>query len=380
VKSEGEFEGYPVKMPMIDVEGIGAGGGSIAWVDSGGALNVGPQSAGAEPGPACYGLGGKLPTVTGANLVLGRLNPDYFLGAEIPLYPDRARQSIQDHVAEPLKLSVEEAAAGIIRVVNANMVRGISVNSTQAGYDVREFSLLAFGGAGPLHAVELAEEININRVVIPPFCSVFSAFGAVASDVRHDYVQTVALSQAQANPGTIQPVYHELETKARALFRDQNVLEDSIRMEKYVDLRYEGQSYELTIPLNQSGPLTDFDLERVIADFHELHERIYAYGDPSEAVEFINLRLTAISKVPEVELHQGESQVQTTPEQKDARQVYFFDTGFIPVKVYERRELETGQRFAGPCLIEETTSTTVIRPGWEVAVDEYRNIVVTREE
>ncbi len=232
VKPEGEIEGYPVKIPLIDVEGIGAGGGSIAWGDAGGALNVGPASAGADPGPVCYGRGGSKPTVTDANLVLGRLNPDYFLGREMRLHPNEAREAIKKYVVDPIAAtggptySIEEAAAGIIRVVNANMIRGINVNTTQKGYDVREFSMLAFGGAGALHAVDLAQEMGVSRVIIPPFCAVFSAFGAVTSDVRHDYVNTVALSQQAATATRLQTAFTKLEIRARQQLTAEKVTDE----------------------------------------------------------------------------------------------------------------------------------------------------------
>jgi len=379
LKAEGEFEGYPVKVPMIDVEGIGAGGGSIAWVDAGGALNVGPESAGADPGPACYGRGGTRPTVTDANLVLGRLNPDYFLGAEMPLHQDLARDVIRGHVADPLGLSVEEAAAGIIRVVNANMVRGIGGKSTQKGLDVREFSLLAFGGAGPLHAVELADDLGMARVIVPPYCSLFSALGAVASDVRHDYVQTVAVSQAEATAAGLQAVFAQLEEQARRQLEVERVPEESVLIERAADLRYEGQSYELTIPVSTTGGLTAEDLTRVIGDFHDWHERIYAYGNPAEPVEFINLRLAAIGKVPPLALQQDGPGSVGEPRPKSRRPVHFPAVGPLESQVFERDELLPGQTFVGPCLVEETTSTTVIPPGWQGTVDAFGNIVATRE-
>lgn len=381
VKSEGEIEGYPVKIPMIDVEGIGAGGGSIAWVDAGGGLNVGPESAGADPGPACYGRGGTRPTVTDANLVLGRLDPGYFLGGEMKLHIDKARAAIRKDVAEPLKLSLEEAASGIVRVVNANMVRGIGVNSTQKGYDVREFSLLAFGGAGPLHAVELAQELGMRRVIVPPFCSVFSAFGAVASDVRHDYVQTVALSQKNASAEKLQAAFAEIEAAARKQLAGEHVPKDRMRIEWAADVRYEGQSYELTIPVEKSRrALTDHDVAETIRRFHDLHRRIYAYGEPNEVVEFISLRVAAIGKVPEAKLaRKRRSSSQARP--KSERPVYFSAIGsFAPTQVYERDDLRAGQSFVGPCLIEETTSTTVILPGWTGTVDEYGNLIVSQRE
>ncbi|MBW8012395.1 MAG: hydantoinase/oxoprolinase family protein [Chloroflexi bacterium] len=378
IKSEGEFEGYPVKIPMIDVEGFGAGGGSIAWVDAGGALNVGPQSAGADPGPACYGNGGELPTVTDANLVLGRLNPDYFLGSEMKLSRNLAEDAIRSFVAEPLNLSVEDAAAGIIRVVNANMVRGISANSTQSGYDVREFSLLAFGGAGPLHAVELAEETGISRVIIPPYCAVFSAFGGVVSDIRHDYVQTIAYSQSDATPEKLQAHFDELAAQADQLFKNENVSPGSVHLERLIDLRYEGQSYELTIPIKNIGKLEQKDIDKIIADFHSLHKRIYAYGDPSELVEFISLRLVGIGQVPKIELLKEDSKETSAPLQKAERRVYFPGSGFVETKIFEREDLSPGMSFNGPSLVEETTSTSVIPPEWTAKVDVYTNLVVSR--
>lgn len=378
IKSEGEFEGFPVKIPMIDVEGIGAGGGSIAWVDTGGALNVGPQSAGADPGPACYGNGGELPTVTDANLILGRLNPDYFLGSEMKLSTDLAKNAISSSIAEPLNISVEDAAAGIIRVVNANMVRGLSANSTQSGYDVREFSLLAFGGAGPLHAVELAEETGISRVIIPPYCAVFSAFGGVVSDIRHDYVQTVAYSQAEATPEILQGHFDDLMTKAQQLFDDEKVPGDSISIERLIDLRYEGQSYELTVPLEKNGELEQADIDKIIADFHSLHKRIYAYGNPSESVEFISVRLIGIGRVPEINLARDDLKENTSPPHKAERLVYFPGNGFINSLIYEREDLIPGASLNGPALIEETTSTTVVPPDWNGKVDVYANIIVTK--
>ena len=376
VKPEGEFEGYPVKIPLIDVEGIGAGGGSVAWVDAGGALNVGPQSAGASPGPACYGLGGELPTVTDANLVLGRLNPEYFLGGEMPLYPDKAREAIEEHIARPLGLSLEEAAAGILRVVNANMVRGISVNTTQKGYDVREFSLLAFGGAGPLHAVELGQELGVRQVIIPPYCSVFSAFGAVASDLHYHHAQTVALSQAEATAERLTVLFRDLEQAALRQVGD-GKLGLERRLEWAVDLRYEGQSYELTVPIAASGPdgLTAQDVQQTVARFHDLHLRIYAYGEPDEPVEFVSLRVAVIDRVPEVRLEAGQPQAYR-PEPRGERPVYFFGRGFIPTAVYHRDDLRPGAQVEGPAVVEEQTSTAVLPPGVVGRVNGYGNILV----
>jgi len=388
VRSESEFEGFPVKIPSIDVQGIGAGGGSIAWVDAGGELNVGPESASADPGPACYGRGGSLATVTDANLVLGRLNADYFLGEEMRLDLAAARRAIEVRVADPLGLTVEEAASGIIRVVNANMVRGIGVNTTEKGYDVREFSLLAFGGAGPLHAVELAQELGIQRVIIPPYCSVFSALGAVASDVRHDYVLTTALSEAASTPAALQARFKTLRARALAQLKAERVPAASQVIERLADLRYEGQSYELTIPFGKSSPsrartnharVTPDDISKTIRRFHELHRRVYAYGDPDERVEFINLRVTAIGKVPKLTLARKRDPGRTAPAAgRRVRPVYFQPRGFVTTRILRRPELRGGQHWRGPCLIEESTSTTVIPPGWGAKLDGFGNLIIGR--
>ncbi len=380
LRSEGEFEGYPVKVPLIDVEGIGAGGGSIAWIDAGGALNVGPRSAGADPGPACYGLGGTLPTVTDANLVLGRLNPDNFLGGEMRLDVEAARRALQEHVAAPLGLSVEEAAVGVVRVVNANMERGISVKSTQKGYDVREFSLLAFGGAGPLHAVELAEGLGMARVIIPPYCSVFSAFGVVASDLRHDYVRTMVRSQAELKADDLQRGFDALEAIARRQLAEEQVAEADLQLLRSADVRYEGQSYELNIALPGHGELTAAEIERLVQDFHETHQRLYVYSDPDEPIEVVNLRLAAVGRVPRVQLMGSTTAGEGAPQPTTARRVVFPGRGSLETAIYDRHRLAPGASFHGPALIEERTSTTVIPPDWSVSVHASGALMVKHSE
>lgn len=381
VHSEGEFEGYPVKVPLVDVHAIGAGGGSIAWIDKGGALNVGPMSAGAAPGPACYGLGGEEPTVTDANLVLGRLNPDYFLGGEMPLQTDLARRAIETRVAQPLGMSVEEAANGIIRLVNANMVKGISVSSIEKGYDVREFTLMAFGGAGALHAVELAEALGMSKVIIPPFPGTLSALGLLVSDTRHDYVQTVAISEQDAKAEALLEVFRNLEGRGRAQLRDERVPEDQIEVVWSADLRYEGQSYEINTPVPHNGRLTQADVQETIHRFHELHQRIYEYSSVDEPVEFINVRVTTIGRAPAVSLAAGGAEgADPGAAQKGSRPVYFSGAGFVECPIYDRALLKRGNEVAGPCLVEEIASTTVLTPGARGVVDEYGNIVITMQE
>jgi N-methylhydantoinase A len=374
---ESQFEGFPVKMPILDVHAIGAGGGSLAWIDQGGALNVGPESAGSAPGPACYGLGGERPTVTDANLVLGRLNADHFLGGEMKLYPELAEKAILQHVAGPLGIPLEEAASGIIRVVNANMVRGISVSSTERGYDVREFALLPFGGAGPLHAVELAADLGMSRVVVPMYPSTLSAVGLLVANTRHDYVTTLAKSEEELVAEEMLVAFKELEAQGRAQLKAQNVPDEMIEVQWSADIRYQGQSYELNSPVTPRETLTRADLAKVIARFHELHHRIYAYGSPAETVEFINLRVGAIGKVPEVSFAPLEKAAgDASMACKGSRPVYYPAYGFVETAVYGRERLRPGQIVEGPCLVEEIASTTVITPEAVGTVDEYGNIII----
>lgn len=377
VAPESQFEGYPVKIPILDVEAIGAGGGSLAWVDQGGALNVGPESAGSDPGPACYGLGGERPTVTDANLVLGRLNADYFLGGEMKLYPDLAEKAITKYVAEPLGVSLEEGASGMIRVVNANMERAISVNSTEKGFDVREFALLPFGGAGPLHAVELAEDLAMKKVIVPPYAGTLSAVGLLVANTRYDYASTVAQSEEELTAEELLTVLQEIEARGRAQLRAQNVQDEKIEIIWSADLRYEGQSYEINTPVVRKDSFTKADVEEIVNRFHDLHYRIYAYGSVDEKVEFINLRVAAIGKVPEVSLvHTGAGDGDAEVARKGTRSVHFPSTGFIDAAIYDRALLSPGHVVSGPALIEEVASTTVITPGLKGSVDEYGSIIV----
>jgi N-methylhydantoinase A len=377
VSSEGKFEGYPVKIPAVDVHAIGAGGGSIAWIDRGGALNVGPQSAAADPGPACYGLGGDEPTVTDANLALGRLNPDYFLGGEMKLYPARARAAIEKHVARPLRLSLEDAAYGIVRVVNANMVKGMAGSSIEKGFDPREFTLIAFGGAGPLHACELAKHLGMRKVVIPLYPGALSAFGLVTSDIRSDYVQTIAKPAASLDPRELERGYAAMEQKARRQLREEKVPESDMRSEWSADLRYAGQAYELNVPVPHNGRLARKDVEEMVRRFHTTHQKVYAYSSTDEPVEVINVRLTAIGSVQEVGLARRRREGGSASSAlKGTRPVYFEGRGFVKSPVYERDWLRPGKLLRGPCIVEEIISSTVVIPGATARIDAWGNIII----
>lgn len=395
ISSEGKFEGYPVKIPAVDVHALGAGGGSIAWVDAGGALNVGPQSASSDPGPACYGVGGELPTVTDANLVLGRLNPEYFLGGEIKLYPERAHAAIEKYIAQPLRMSVEQAAYGILRVVNANMVKGMAGSSIEKGFDPREFTLLAFGGAGPLHACELAQEIGMRKVVIPLYPGALSAFGLVTSDIRHDYVQTIAKPASALDFHALERAYKAMEHQARAALAEEKIAAEDVEIQWTADLRYAGQAYELNVPVVHNGHLASRhalreseresddlrlsrqDIDAAVARFHTLHQKVYAYSSEKEGVDFINVRLTGIGQVPDVKLPRHKRASQTARAAlKNKRRVYFAERGFVNVPVYERDLLKAGMNVEGPCIIEEMISTTFVIPGAAAKLDAWGNVVI----
>ncbi len=374
VTADGKFQGLPVKIPMIDINAIGAGGGSIAWVDAGGALNVGPVSAGSEPGPVCYGRGGMRPTVTDANLVLGRLNADYFLGGEIRLDVERAREAIATEVAGPMNMEVEEAAWGILRLVNAHMVKGISVSSTERGYDVREYAMVAFGGAGPLHAAELAFDMGIRKVVIPPYAGNLSALGLLVSDTRHDFVCTVMKTARSMDAADLTARFTKLETRAGDQLQREGVDRAAVETQWSADLRYEGQSYELNTALHRRGLLTAEDVQRLADDFNDLHKKIYAYSSADEEIEIVNLRVVATGRSPEVMLAGRDGGTEPAAS-KETRTVYFSEEG-IACSIYERDEIPVAARLPGPCLIEERISTTVVPPEADATIDPNGSIVI----
>ena len=377
----GGVTNYPIKLPMVDLKTIGAGGGSIAWVDEGGVLNVGPQSAGSSPGPACYGWGGPSPTVSDANLILGRLNPDYFLGGKLPLYPDRAREAVKRDVADKMGVSLEEAAAGIIRIVNANMAKGISGNSVERGYDLREFALITMGGAAALHAADIAGELNMARVIVPPMSGNFSAVGLVVADIQHDYVRTFAKKDYQIDPAELLGTFKEIEDEGIRQLVAEKVSGDNIKITWSADLRYEGQSWELNAPIEPVSKMEREGIKRIINDFHDLHQQVYSYSEPKEVVEFVNLRVRVKGKNPDLSLPTEKKTVLLIEgDWKDMRDVYFENLGWQKIPVYEREHLNAGSKIIGPSLIEETISTTLIPPEFYGIVDEYRNIIIGGED
>jgi N-methylhydantoinase A len=376
---ESDIDGHIIKIPMIDIKTLGAGGGSIAWVDAGGALQVGPQSAGADPGPACYDQGGTSATVTDANLVLGYLNPTYFAAGEMELNVEKARQAVEKNIGKPMGLKTEEAAEGILRVVNATMIRGIRLVSVERGYDPREFSLVCFGGAGPVHAVKLAQELNIPKIVVPEAPGVNCALGLLMADFRHDYSHTFLHLLKDLAPDRLIEQFEALENHARQQMIEEGVPEKDILFHRSGDLRFFGQGYELNMPLPRKK-YNPRDLEEIGNGFAAVHEEQYGYSMRSETVQIVNLRLTAIGLLTKPGLEE-EPDAGTDPEAafKGSRSI-FMEEKQIDAKVFDRKKLRCGNEIEAPAIIEQVDSTTVLFPRYRARVDEYRNLIIEKKE
>ncbi|MBI2207226.1 MAG: hydantoinase/oxoprolinase family protein [Candidatus Rokubacteria bacterium] len=373
--TEGGIGGHPVKLPMLDVHTIGAGGGSIAWLDAGDGLHVGPRSAGADPGPAAYGRGGTEPTVTDANLVLGRLAPDRFLGGEMRLDRDRALAAITERVAHPLGLDPVRAAWGIVRIANANMERALRVSSAERGYDPRDFTLVAFGGAGPLHAAALAAPVGFPWVLVPETPGVFSALGLLVADIRHDLVQSFLARTDDVPPARVEALFADLERVGHELLAEDGVAADRRVLQRSADLRYVGQAYEVHVPM-PAGPLDAARLADVTQRFHAEHQRLFAHSAARDPVEIVSVRVAAIAPVVPPALR--ERPATTTAPKPVTRRPVFFDEldGFADCRVFDRRDLGPGARFAGPAIVEQMDSTTVVHPGQVVIADGWGNLLV----
>jgi N-methylhydantoinase A len=371
------LSGYPVRTPVVDLVEIGAGGGSIAWVDSGGLLRVGPQSAGADPGPVCYRRGGVEPTVTDANVVLGRLNPGYFLGGEIGLDVEGARRAIQERCADPLGLSLVEAANGIVEIANAAMVNALHLISVQRGYDPREFVLVAFGGAGPVHANALARDAEIPTLLIPRSPGIFSATGLLTTDLKRDASRTVMRRLDELEPGEVEAVFASLEQSGADELEREGLSRDAIEFSRQIDMRYVGQSYELTIP--KPGRFEASSVPQLLEKFHAEHDRSYGFNAPTEPTECVSLRLTAVGRIAKPPLQPLDSTGGLEP--KERRPVYFAEArDYVDCPIYDRYALPAGGRIAGPAVVEEFDSTTVIHPGYAAEIETYGNLIVRRDK
>jgi N-methylhydantoinase A len=370
ISNDLRLSGIPLGVMATDIHSIGAGGGSIAWIDSGGALSVGPRSAGAHPGPACYGRGGELPTVTDANLILGYLNPDHFLGGAMRLYPAKAEEAIRTHVAEPLGMTTTEAAAGIFKLVNFHMVQGIAYVSIERGLDPRGFVLVAGGGAGPAHSGMLAEELGIRQVIVPRQASALSAAGMATSDVTQDHMRTVSIDSTALTAEQVNAIFREMEEQAAENLVANGIARDRIRFRRFFDASYVGQVHELMVPA-PDGDLSSID--ELIRRFHEAHERSYTYRIETNPVQFYHWRIRAVGEIdhlPRVE--QPNDGPDAAHARKPARKAYFEALGgYVETPVYDGAMLRHGNTVTGPAIVEDTTTNIVVFPGHLLAVNCY---------
>jgi N-methylhydantoinase A len=366
--------GHPIRVPVIDLAEVSAGGGSIAWIDPGGSLRVGPQSAGADPGPAGYGAGGTSPTVTDADLILGYLDRQSLLGGALGVDIVAAERAIDQAIARPLGLTVPEAAARIAEIVNANMAEALRIVSIERGHDARAFSLIAFGGAGPVHAAALAEELQIPEVIVPPVPGAFSALGLVATDLKRDYVRTLYADLGSVDPARVAAVFASMEASGTAMLDAAHVPAERRALPRQADLRYRRQAYELTVAV-ADGAVTRASLDAAIAAFHAKHELTYGHANRNEPVQLVNLRLTAIGRLPPLLLAQPGDASQSRTRQRD---VWFAGTGFRSTPVLWRPGLSSDTIVTGPAIVEAVDSTTVVPPGWTARIDDMGFIRLTR--
>jgi N-methylhydantoinase A len=376
--AENRSSGYPVRTPTIDLIEIGAGGGSIAWVDSGGSMRLGPRSGGANPGPACYGKGQTQPCVTDANLVLGRIDPEYFLGGAQRLYPVLARDAVLG-VGEQVGLDLLETANGIVEIAIAKMAAAIRVISVQRGFDPAEFVLVAFGGAGPMHANAIARELSIPRVLVPMSPGVTCALGLLVSDLKHDYSHTFLTPIRGANLAAVNGLFDDFVAMGRGVLDSEYVSPEAMSFHRHLDLRYIGQSYELEIPVGNKD-LENGDLEDIEAAFFREHQRTYGFATMGEPIEIVNVKLTAKGIIERPRLKQIEfGDENPSMALKRMREVFFSEAGgLVSTSVYDRYRLLQGDAICGPAIIEEIDSTTVIHPGYTGKVDGYGNILIER--
>jgi N-methylhydantoinase A len=377
-RSVGHIGAWPVMVPMIDIEAIGAGGGSIARVDEFRALSVGPESAGADPGPACYGRGGIEPTVTDAHVVVGRINPNYFLGGELRLDVEAARRSISDRIARPYGMTCEQAAEGMIDLVNSNMVRLLWEALIGRGYDPREFSLLSYGGAGPLHAGELAEALGVREVRVPRNPGTFSAFGILTADVRRDYERMVVGTDAGTS-ATLARVFAGLEHEANEDLSAERAEFASTAFIRSAELRYVGQDHPLLVELPSESNSGCELLGLVRELFHSKHERLYGFRRDDARVELVRLHLLALGRLSQHSTAAVEAaEASKSIDPKDSRPL-FVDGHFQDALIYERAALPFGAKMEGPCILEEPSATTYVPPGFDLLVEEDGNLLLARK-
>jgi N-methylhydantoinase A len=361
----------------MEINTIGAGGGSIAWIDDGGLLRMGPQSAGADPGPACYGRGGSEPTCTDANLVLGYLSADYFVGGRMKLNPEASKAVIGERIAKRLGMDVVEAAHGMVQVINVNMASAIREISVQKGYDPREFPLLCAGGAGPIHGAAIAAELGIRRIVVPRDASIFCAAGMLRSDLKHDYVRSCAQVLSRGMNSRVKALLAEMERQARATLKAEGIGQAAQRLRYSMDLRYLGQYHEVNVDVSPKM-LKDSDWDAIRELFHERHDALYGYSlrEEGTAVELLNLRLGAIGLTRKPALERGPRRPASCAHALKGRRSVYVGERFAKVPVYDGDRLVHGNRLAGPAIIESVNTTIVVPRGWSARYDGLGNCLL----
>jgi N-methylhydantoinase A/oxoprolinase/acetone carboxylase beta subunit len=372
--AEGAIGPYPVRTPMVDVNTIGAGGGSIAWIDAAGGLRVGPRSAGAEPGPACYGRGGDEATVTDASVVLGYLNPARFAGGAMALDVGAAQRALAG-IGRRLGVDPVATAAGIHRVVNARMADQIRLVTIKRGYDPRQFSLVVLGGAGPVHGAALAAEMGMPEVLVPEAPGVLAAFGLLAAAIEHHHARTLQAPTGAVDLDAVNRCLGELDDAGRTRMREEGVPATEVRVAYAADMRYVGQAYELEVPI--PVPVTRERLPEILAAFHAVHERVYGYGRPQQPAEFVNFRAVHTYPLPRPAVTPAAPPAGSVADARlGERPAYFGE--FVPTAIYERARLPRGARLAGPAIVEQSDTTTVIPPGVTALVDEAGTLRLRR--
>ncbi len=368
--------GHPIRVPVIDLAEVSAGGGSIAWVDRAGALRVGPKSAGAVPGPACYARGGAEPTVTDCNLLLGYLDQGSLLGGELKIDAEAAAAAVRRRLAEPLGLDVQTAAAAVIDVVNHAMAEVLKIVSVQRGHDPRNFVLAPFGGAGPLHAAALAAELGTGEVICPPIPGAFSALGLIGADLRRDYVQTLLATTDAADPAAVEAAFAALERKGDAMLDGAGVAAERRQFWRSVDARYRRQSYELAVPVAQErvDPTT---LAKIAEDFHRRHRATYGHDNRAEPVQIVSLRVAAIGHIPPLTVRDVPA-ASGADAAKGRRPLWFRETGAVDAVIYDRRRMPAGLALTGPAVIESLESTILVPPGWVATMNEDGFVLMRR--
>jgi N-methylhydantoinase A len=368
--------GHPIRVPVIDLAEVSAGGGSIAWVDRAGALRVGPRSAGAEPGPVCYGRGGTEPTVTDCDLLLGYLDEGSLLAGDLPIDYGAAEAAVHARLARPLGVDVRDAAAAVVDVVNHAMAEVLKIVSVQRGHDPRDFVLAAFGGAGPLHCAALARELGIAEIICPPIPGAFSALGLVGTDLKRDYVRTVYATTADCDPAALEAAFAALERQGAAMLDRAGVAPERRRFERSFDARYQRQSHELSVQVSRDTIDTSAVAEAAAA-FHDLHLRTYGHDNRSESVQLVSIRVAAIGALAPLVLRDRPVSSQAGAI-KSRRQVWFHETGTVDAAIYDRKRMAIGVDVPGPTVIESMESTILVPPGWRGRMDDDGFVLLTR--